>query len=406
MLKVREQSCDPVAPATVDEAQRRLLALLPSPTEATLPLANCIGRVAARAIISGVRQPRFDAAAMDGWAVTGDTAGLYRIVGESCAGQGADRALEAGEAVRISTGAPVAAGATRIVRQEHATLRGTLVEVPALVDGRRDIRGRGSDIDVGSELIDRGKRLDHLDIARLSAAGISEVAVADRPRIAIIPTGNEIVPIGGALSSDQINDALSVPIAARCAEAGGAPRISAAVRDAEADVLAEAARADVDILVFIGGASKGPHDVVRPALRQIGLDLAFTSVLMRPGKPVWAGRLGDGRLVVGLPGNPVAALVCAELFLLPLIRAWQGGEPIGQPLSLRCATALTPAGGLERFQFGRLGISPEGTIAAELLGGDDSAALAPITGADLLLRHPSVEHGGRDGRAEALRLRG
>lgn len=406
MLKVRKEACVRFGPASVDEAQARLLALLSSPREVTLTLATSVGRVTTESIVSCIQQPRFDSAAMDGWAVAGDTAALYRVIGESCAGRGSPRGLEAGEAVRISTGAPVPTGASRVVRQELATLRGSLVEVPPLADERRDIRALGSDIGVGAELVRRGRRLDHLDIARLATAGLSHCAVAECPRVAIIPTGNEVVPIGAPRSADQIYDALSIPIAARCADVGGVPRIGAAVRDREVDVLAGVANAEADIVVFIGGASKGSHDVVRPALERIGLELAISSVLMRPGKPVWAGRLHDGRLIVGLPGNPVAALVCVELFLLPLIRGWQGANPIGQPLSLRCATTLTPAGGLERFQFGRLTVSPEGMIAAEALGGDDSAALAPIASADLLLRHPSVIRGGSEGTAEAVFLRG
>jgi molybdopterin molybdotransferase len=283
----------------------------------------------------------------------------------------------------ISTGAPVPIGATRVVRREDATRRGTLVEVPALSGTKRDIRARGSDYRAGTPLVGTGRRLDPIDIARLCGAGVGVVQVAPQPRVAIVPTGDEIAHDGEAIGSDQIYDALSLPLSMRAETAGAVTRMRPPVRDGDDLIEAAIAGLDTDIIVFIGGASRGPHDRVRPALESLGLDLVVPALLVRPGKPSWCGQLADGRIVIGLAGNPVAALACAELLLLPLLRTWQGRSPHGRSFALPSEAAS--GGPLSRLQFGRLDISADGRAVAVPTGGSDSAALHPITGAELLI---------------------
>lgn len=369
-----------VAPCSIDEALRRILALRPPPRAEQVKLVQSFGRVAAEAITASHAQPPFDAAAMDGWAVCGEGAGLYRIVGESRAGHGFRRPLERGEAIAISTGAPVPAGNARVVRREDARDRGALVEVDAATAARRDIRMSGSDFAVGAILLAAGRRIGVLDIARLAAARIGMVAVNAAPTVSIIATGDELARHGEPWRDDQICDALSLPILLRAGQAGAVASIQQAVDDDPSALDDAITSSSGDIVVVIGGASGGRHDHARAAL---GVELVV-GVLMRPGKPFWAGHVA-GRVVVGLPGNPVAALAAVELFLMPLLHAWQGIVVVAPELTVSC-DGLSAGGAVERVQFARRVGSGFHAMA---LGGGDSAALAPIAGADLLVRIPS-----------------
>jgi molybdopterin molybdotransferase len=321
---------------------------------------------------------------MDGWAVASIEAGLYRIAGESRAGHAFAGPLLPGHAVAISTGAPLPEGAIRVVRREHATAHGKLVGLPA---GRieADVRARACDFDTGDLLARRGDRIDHLCIARLAAGGHAWLPVARQPRIAILTTGDEIVAPGGDPRPDQIFDALSLPVLLRARSAGGQCGGPIHVRDDPA-ALADAIEGcfPTDILVLIGGASGGRHDHARAALARHGFAIAVPSVLIKPGKPFWCGHNAQGQVAIGLPGNPVAALACVELFLLPLIRAWQGGEPLLGRFDL-LAEAPAPSA-LEPVLFARGERNAQGRMTVELLGGRDSAALSPLTGANLLIR--------------------
>ena len=349
-------------------------------------LRESSGRYAAGAVRSERYQPSFDAAAMDGWAACGTTEGVYRVVGESRAGARYDQDLRRGEAVSISTGAPMPTGAVRVVRHEDAIDRGALVKLPALVAGRRDIRVRGSDFKAGDVLLPDGQRVGPLDVARLAAAGVAELHVWDRPRVVILPTGDEIACTTTEVSRDEIHDALSLALELRAAEAGALAACSAPVPDAPNSLETAIRVRSNDIVVIIGGASRGRHDHSRHALSSLGLKIIVPNVLIRPGKPFWFGRLVDGRLIVGLPGNPVAALACAELFLLPLIRAWQGDQTTGAEFNVVCSTLPSHEGVLERLVFAKMSIDQSGFVDPAPLGGADSAALAPLLGADMLLR--------------------
>lgn len=205
------------------------------------------------------------------------------------------------------------AGDTRVVRREDAKDRGTLVEVEPATRPRRDVRAAGSDFAVGTNLLAVGRRIDVLDIARLAAARIATVTVNVAPTLAAIATGDEIARPGEPCGQAQICDALSLPVALRAGQAGAKAAIQPIVADDPAALARAIRTSNSDVVVIIGGASGGRHDHARAAL---GVGLTVDGVQMRPGKPFWAGHVGD-RLIVGLPGNPVAALAAFELFVHP-----------------------------------------------------------------------------------------
>jgi molybdopterin molybdotransferase len=380
LLKPKAAATD--TPCSIDEAQRRILALHPPVTGEMVSLCDAMGRYPAADMAAARSQPPFDAAAMDGWAVSGVAAGLYRIVGESRAGAGYGSGLAAGQAVAISTGAPMPAGAVRVVRREQATDRGRLIEVP-VGGAMADVRPCGSDFLAGTPLARQGERIDHLAVARLAAGGLSAVRVAKRPIVAILATGDELVSPGKAPRADQIFDALSLPVGLRAQSTGAVIGGSQRIGD-DPDLLAGVLDRllPTDILVMIGGASGGRHDHARAALAARGYSMVVPAVLMKPGKPFWCAFGSDGSVVIGLPGNPVAALACVELLLVPLIRAWQGDTDPAPVIELPSATRSDPAV-YEKVVFCRH--EPIGSTVT-VLGGADSAALSPVSGANGVLR--------------------
>lgn len=365
----------PLPPMSVDQARDLILRSMPRPVgEEMVPLARALGRVAVRDVVAPGDQPRFDCAAMDGWVVCGQ-AGAYRVVGESRAGAPYGPAMAEGEAVAISTGAVVPEGASALVRREQGFEDGGQLTIAAYRPGR-DMRLRGSDFRRGDVLVSAGRVVDHLDIARVAAAGIDEIVVRRVLRVALLATGDEIVPGGGEPGPAGSYDALSPAIMARI---GGVAALGIAslgvARDADDDIAGRVSASDAQVVIVIGGASGGRHDRVRHALGELGLAVLVPCVAMRPGKPFWCGHLEGGGFVFGLPGNPVAALVALELFVMP---ALGGGEPQGW-------IDLPPreiGEGCTRMRFARWSVGTDGRIHAEALGQGDSAALAPLAGAN------------------------
>jgi len=373
----------------VEAARARMLAgAAPLGVEA-VPLAQAAGRFLARQVSASRDQPPFPASAMDGWAVrAADGAGPRRIVGESAAGHGYAAFVGPGEAVRIFTGAAVPAGADAVVIQEDARREGDTVIIPE-VSGPRNIRPAGLDFHAGDVLLEPGARLDPWRLSLAASAGLAEVLVSVRPRVSILATGKEIVAPGGAPGPFQIFNSGSTALAALVEAWGGQPSVLESVGDEEAATAEAVARAGGDLIVTLGGASVGDHDLVKPALARLGLKLAVESVALRPGKPTWFGVLDDGRRVLGLPGNPASAMVCAELFLRPLLRAMLGvaAEP-------RMATALTDVpfdanGDREHWMRARLTFAAAGVLRVSPLRDQDSSLVTIFARADALVRRPS-----------------
>ncbi|HEX2556608.1 MAG TPA: gephyrin-like molybdotransferase Glp [Microvirga sp.] len=321
----------------VDEALRRILAGVDHPVEAeSVPLPDCAGRTLAEDLAALRDQPPFPASAMDGYAVRlADLPAIpatLRVVATSAAGRGFHGAVGPGEAVRIFTGAPVPAGADAIVIQEDTEAADGRVVVKERPQPQRFIRPAGLDFRTGQALLRGGERLDARRLALAAAMGHGHLPVRRRPRVAILATGDELVRPGEPTGPDQIVASNPYAVAAIVRRAGGEAidlGIAADTFEALEERILAAQGAGADLLVTLGGASVGDHDLVQSALARQGMELGFWRVALRPGKPLMHGRLGRMGLL-GLPGNPVSSIVCAILFLVPALRALLGDPLAGQ----------------------------------------------------------------------------
>jgi molybdopterin molybdotransferase len=378
-------------PSVADALARMLAAVEPLPTE-TVALDDAQGRALAAHIDARRDQPPFRASAMDGWAVrradAEDAEARLNIMGESAAGRGFDGALGPGEAVRIFTGAPVPEGADCVVIQEAATRNGDFVRLGALEGAPSHIRPRGGDFQAGQRLLDRGVRLDPWRISLAAAAGLARVEVSRQPRVAILSTGDEIVPAGDPVGPWAIWNSGGPALQALCRTWGAAAVQLAPAGDREDAIASAAAGAEADLLVMIGGASVGDHDLVKPALKRLGLELFVEGVAMRPGKPSWFGRLAEGRLVLGCPGNPASAMVCAELFLRATLYSLQGLDPARAPLEARLAEALPANGPRAHYMRAEL-TNGEGALVVKPFSDQDSSLVSVFARADALLCRPA-----------------
>jgi molybdopterin molybdotransferase len=323
---------------------------------------------------------------MDGWALrAADTPGSLKIVGECAAGHGYAAALKAGEAVRIFTGAAVPQGADTVVIQEDAVREGDAVRVPAAPVGD-NIRGRGKDFAEGARLLEAGMRLDPWRLALAASAGRPSLQVSTRPRVALLSTGEEVIEPGGTPGPFQIFNSGNASLGALCRSWGAELVALPIVGDDEA-AIAEAARgAACDVIVTIGGASVGDHDLVKPALSRLGMRMVVESIAIRPGKPTWFAVLEDGRRVVGLPGNPASAMVCAELFLKPFLMRMQGADTSVTVVSAKAASPVGANGNREHWMRAQLSHAPDGSLTAQPLSDQDSSLVTVFASANALLR--------------------
>ena len=371
---------------SVEDARARMLAGLTPLGVERVALAQAWGRFLAEAILAARDQPPFPASAMDGWAVRAeDGEGPRRIIGESAAGHGFAGVVGPGDAVRIFTGAAVPAGADAVVIQEDARRDGDRVFIPAVTPPRH-IRPAGLDFRAGDRLLEPGVRLDPWRLSLAAAAGVAAPAVFARPRVTILSTGEEVVEPGGTPAAFQIFNSGSTALIALVESWGGSATGLPPAGDNEAAISDAVAEAGGDLIVTLGGASVGDHDLVKPALARLGLTLVVESVAVRPGKPTWFGTLGDGRRVLGLPGNPASALVCAELFLRPILRALQGAQPGPDTATARAEEALPANGDREHWMRARLTRGADGMLWARPLRDQDSSLVTIFADADALVR--------------------
>lgn len=338
---------------SLDAALEQLLALAdPLPGE-DIDLALADGRILAQAVAARLTLPAADVSAMDGYALRfADLPGPLRVVGESAAGRPLGVALKPGEAARIFTGALLPAGADTVALQEDAAPGDGSVAFPA--DGPpgagAHVRRAGQDFAAGAPLATAGTRLSPARLGLLAAAGHAAVRVHRRPRVALMSTGDELVPPGTTPGPGQIVGSNGLMIAAMLRAWGADVSDLGLVPDSRDALLACLASArGADLVVTIGGASVGDHDLVKPVLEEAGARIDLWRVAIRPGKPLLAGRLGNA-IVVGLPGNPVSAHVCALLFLRPLLARMTGASDGGLPsLEAVCTVALPPNGPRRHF---------------------------------------------------------
>jgi molybdopterin molybdotransferase len=276
-------------------------------------------------------------------------------------------------------------GATRIVIQEVAERDGDRVKTPPADERSSLIRPRGGDFGSGQTLLEPGVRLDPWRIGLAAAAGRASLTVRRAIDVLLLSTGEEIVPPGGSPGPDQIFDSGGPMLSLLIARwSGGTVRVVRAGDD-EAAIVAAVATSPEALVVTLGGASVGDHDLVKPALGRLGLELSVETIRVRPGKPTWFGVLGDGRRVLGLPGNPASALVCAELFLRPLLAAMQGAEPGPTMSSARLKAPMPANSGREHWARARLS-SSDGSLWAEPMGDQDSSLVKVFAESGALLR--------------------
>ena len=384
----------------VEEALARVIASVAGPLgEERVALAEAFGRTLARDVVSRRVQPPFVNSAMDGYAlIAADAARAptrLTVVGEAAAGRPLARRLERGEAARIFTGAPLPEGADAVAMQEVAERDGATVTLSAPVKSGDHVRRRGLDFDEGELLLPAGRSLTARDVALAAAADHATLAVRRRPRVAILSSGDELAAPGAARGPAQIVASNALAVAGVVAAAGGEPIDLGVAPDdpaAIAERLAEARRLGADALTTIGGASVGDHDLIRQALADAGMTLDFWRIAMRPGKPLIHGRLG-AMCVLGLPGNPTSTLVCAALFLRPLVRALLGDPDAGADPSepARLGAALPANSERKDFLRATLAEGADGATVATPIAEQDSSLAKALARADaLLVREPGA----------------
>ncbi|KCV83415.1 MoeA-like domain-containing protein [Actibacterium atlanticum] len=371
---------------SVEEALGHIFALSKPLGTEVISLAEAAGRVLAVPAKARRDQPPFNASAMDGYALKGiesDLHAQFKVIGESAAGAGFQGRVGAGQCVRIFTGAPVPEGTDKVVIQENTSRSGDTITITDDPGQASHIRQQGADFSVGAE-VSAPRVLRPADLALLAAMNVAEVTVSTRPQVAIIATGNELVMPGEEPGPDQIVASNSFGLKAMIEAEGGIARMLPIARDTEASLKQVFALAEgADLVLTIGGASVGDHDLVGQVAADLGMDQSFYKVAMRPGKPLMAGRMGNAAMI-GLPGNPVSALVCGQVFVLPALRAMMGLGQAPAPRKTAPLASDLPANG-PREHYMRARLTNEGLDA---FGSQDSALLTVLSEARALIARP------------------
>ncbi len=380
---------------TIEEAQRLILERVrPLGTE-RVPLEHGEGRVLAEAARAVVDLPPFPSSAMDGFALrSADTPGELPIVFRVAAGSPAPRPVSAGEAMGIATGGVVPEGADAVIPIEYVVESDNDIRVSDPVPPGANVRPRGSDARAGDAVLEAGVRLGPAQLGALAAAGIDEVVCATRPRAAVLTTGTELRSPGEKLGPGEVYEANGLILAAQLRSAGAhAERLAAVPDDEDAHRDALERGLEADVLVTSGGVSVGPHDLVRRIEADLGVEEVFWRVAVKPGKPVSFGLRGS-TLVFGLPGNPVSALVCFELFVRPAVLALQGlADPLPRFEPGRLAAAVKRNANRDQLVRARTrpGEGSDGVAILEALVGQESHMIVRAALADALVLVPRGE---------------
>jgi molybdopterin molybdotransferase len=371
---------------SIEEAQELVLARVkPLPAE-TVSVEGAVGRVLAEPASATVDLPPFDSSAMDGFALRSeDTPGTLPVPLRIAAGAPAGRDLAPGEAMGIATGAAVPEGADAVIPLEYVVENDNTIRVDEGVEAGANIRPAGGDLRQGAVVVEAGARLGAAQVAALSAAGVAEVRVSQRPRAAVLATGSELRRPGEPLEPGQIYEANGVLIEAQLVAAGAAvERLSTVADDEDAHRGALERGLEADVLVTSGGVSVGPHDLVRRIEAELGVEEVFWGVSVKPGKPISFG-VREGGLVFGLPGNPVSVLVGFELFVRSAVLALQGAaQPRPRFERGRIGGEVVRNPGRDELVRGRLSFDDAGAVV-EPLPGRESHMIARAALADALI---------------------
>jgi molybdopterin molybdotransferase len=398
---------------SVAEALSRVLAAAPRPLAAeAVPIEAALGRTLAEDVHALRTQPPFANSAMDGYALraadTSPAPARLRVIGESAAGRPFVGRVQSGEAVRIFTGAPMPDGADAVVIQENVEREGDSLLLKQSEALGRNIRDIGIDFLADEAMLPAGRRLTPRDLALAAAANHASAAVRRQPRVAILATGDELVRPGAATGPAQIVASNNYAVAGIVAACGGEPVDLGIAADDIGSLERSFRRAqgiEADVLVTLGGASVGDYDLVQRALVGAGLELGFWRIAMRPGKPLMQGKLG-AMSVLGLPGNPVSSVVCATLFLAPLLRKLQGDAGAGQDLSEPAALGVDLQANDMRQDYLRATLTRDANawVASPFAIQDSSLVKLLARAQCLVIRPPHAPAAKRGAECRILRL--
>ncbi|HNR75565.1 MAG TPA: molybdopterin molybdotransferase MoeA [Parvularculaceae bacterium] len=377
---------------SVDEAQRLLCAGPFDRVVETVRIGEACGRILAKDVLATIDQPPFRASAMDGYAVRFEDAqegARLRLAGEAAAGAPFDRALAEGEAVRIFTGGAAPDGADHVVIQEDTARDGDHVIITAPQAKPSNIRSAGVDFRRDDVLKRAGERLSPIDLGLIAAANIASVGVLRKPIVAYFDNGDELREPGAALPAGAIVGSNRFALDALIREWGGEARYLGRAADDAVAIREKFQMAQgAEIIVTVGGASVGDHDYVKSSFEECGGDFVFSKIAMKPGKPTWFGRLGRAR-VLGLPGNPASAIVCAILFLKPLVAAAAGCDSGMRLVRALLSAGMAANGARESYVRGALAAREDGVLIAAPNAREDSSLYSPLAGGNCLIRRPA-----------------
>lgn len=370
---------------SVDEAIAQLIAARPQRTVESVTLDLAHGMVLAEPVIAQVSRPPAAVSAMDGYAVRLDdvrTAGArLNVIGEAPAGKPFDQRVNTGEAVRIFTGGEMPTGTDHIVIQEDTSRDGSLVICAESYDAPQSVRAAGIDFKKGDALIAAGSRIGSAEIAVASAANHAQIPVFRRLKVAILANGDELRPPGSTLKRGEIISSNPAGLSALIRDWGGEPTDLGIAGDSVASIREHIDRASkADVIVPVGGASVGDHDHMRAAFAEAGFEPVFSKIAVKPGKPTWFSQRGQQR-VLGLPGNPASAFVCAHLFLKPLLYAASGLETGRASLS----APISANGPRESFLRGIAEPDEQGVRKVRAVPDQDSSLISPFLSANALI---------------------
>lgn len=352
----------------------------------SVPLAEALGAILAVPVYAMTTRPPVAVSAMDGYAVRLGDVGLanrkLRIIGEAPAGMPFEQAVGRGEAVRIFTGAEVPDGSDHIVIQEDVVRTGLEIVCNKSYGKAEFIRAAGRDFHRGDLLMEPGVRIGPVEIATAAAANHADLTIVKRPRVAIIANGDELVPPGSSLKRGEIVSSNPAGLAALIREWGGEVNELGIATDSESSIInLIGAAADFDIILPVGGASVGDHDHMKRAFTRVGFENIFEKISIRPGKPTWMARRGN-QLALGLPGNPASSIVCAHLFLRPLL----SGRFALKTIIARLEGSLSANGARQTFLRGNAYVNDEGVLTVSAKHDQDSSLTRPFLGGNALIQ--------------------